>query len=100
MEAELTAGSGEPGDGFRDQCPGAGEASRVGLKVRCSAEGVEETALRYEPGAKHLQRAGNGEDTPQSRVEAPFELLPSGALRLRVFRASPCGFGPAPCTID
>ncbi|MCP5119565.1 MAG: glycoside hydrolase family 32 protein [bacterium] len=86
-----------------------GETSRVGLKVRCSADGEEETALWYEPAAKQLvldmsrstlrkdvtytagplQRASNGEDAVRSRVEAPFELLPGEPLRLRVFMDKP-----------
>jgi beta-fructofuranosidase len=86
-----------------------GKASSVGLKVRCSPEGDEETVIWYEPAAKQLvldvsrstlrkdvtytagplQRASNGEDTPRSRTEAPLELLPGEPLRLRVFMDKP-----------
>lgn len=86
-----------------------GQATEVGLKVRCSPDGKEETGIVYNPaaktltidmakstlrtdvayGAKLLEMAWRNEprtgEHPKSTVEAPLELRPDETLKLRVF---------------
>ena len=89
-----------------------GQARRVGLKVRCSPDGREETGIWYDPAAKRLlvdmsrstlrtdvaynsgplstgRRAGPDDKHPQPTVEAPLELAPGETLKLRVFLDRP-----------
>ncbi|MGB2823984.1 MAG: glycoside hydrolase family 32 protein, partial [Phycisphaerae bacterium] len=89
-----------------------GQARRVGLKVRCSPDGREETGIWYDPAAKKLtvdmsrstlrtdvaygqSPLGTGRrPTPTSKhpkptVEAPLELGPGETLKLRVFLDRP-----------
>lgn len=90
-----------------------GQASEVGIKVRCSPDGKEETAIVYSPATKTLKidmakstlrsdvvytykvleiawrndlRTG---EHPRSTVEAPLELKTGEPLRLRVFLDKP-----------
>ncbi|MDE2691695.1 MAG: glycoside hydrolase family 32 protein [Acidobacteriota bacterium] len=64
------------------------EASHVGVKVRASPDGQEETSIFYDAEAKLLKvdtsRSGP-DDTPQAVEAAPFELKPGKRLKLRVF---------------
>lgn len=90
-----------------------GKAREVGLKVRCSPDGKEETAIVYDTVSKKLKvdvsrstlrndvvycekmlemasrdKPRNGPH-PVGTVEAPFELKPGETLRLRVFLDRP-----------
>lgn len=78
-----------------------GRAKRFGLKVRCSPDGEEETAIAYDRTAEHLgidlakssldeveysTFCMKGGDNPRvTSQEAPFELREGEPLRLRVF---------------
>lgn len=85
-----------------------GPAKQVGVKVRCSPDGKEETAVYYNAAAGQLvldmERSTLRKDvaysagpldgygshkSPRSTVEAPFRLWPGEALRLRVFLDGP-----------
>ncbi len=90
-----------------------GSAKQVGLKVRCSGDGKEETGIWYDVVAKKLRidmsqstlrtdvvycdspiRMGGAKRTadnkhPQSTVEAPFALVEGETLKLRVFLDKP-----------
>jgi beta-fructofuranosidase len=90
-----------------------GKARQVGLKVRCSPDGREETAIVYDAVAKKLKidmsRSTLRDDVtylnqaipmaffdkprtgpqPQGAVEAPFALKPGEKLKLRVFLDKP-----------
>ncbi|MCL5098419.1 MAG: GH32 C-terminal domain-containing protein [Candidatus Omnitrophica bacterium] len=85
-----------------------GTASEIGLKVRCSPDGEEETGIWYNAPAGKLiidmsrstlrkdvkYSAGPietyfGPKNLQHRVEAPFHLPPNEPLRLRVFMDKP-----------
>ena len=90
-----------------------GQAREVGLKVRCSPDGKEETVLVYDTVAKTLKvdmsrstlrsdvvyckgaletvlrdKPRDGEQ-PAGAVEAPFALRPGEMLKLRVFLDKP-----------
>jgi sucrose-6-phosphate hydrolase SacC (GH32 family) len=84
------------------------DATEVGLKVRCSPDGLEETAIYYQASTKKLvldmSRSTLRKDVkysagpldgygshhdPRSAVEAPFELRPGETLKLRVFLDKP-----------
>ncbi|HET7121044.1 MAG TPA: glycoside hydrolase family 32 protein [Solirubrobacterales bacterium] len=79
-----------------------GQATRCGLKVRCSPEGLEETAIAYDAERKllNIELAKSSQDKkvlpalfvlPEgerpvtSAQEAPFELEPGEALELRIY---------------
>ncbi|MBN2307717.1 MAG: GH32 C-terminal domain-containing protein [Candidatus Hydrogenedentes bacterium] len=78
-----------------------GDAAQVGLKVRCSPGGEEETVIVYDAAAKclridlakstldpriaYLSYVMSGDNPPVTAQEAPFELAPGERLRLRVF---------------
>ncbi len=81
-----------------------GQASKVGLKVRCRPDGKEETAIWLDRGARKLiidmARSTLRKDVayfneplqfyfdrknPRTTVEAPFELPKGETLKLRVF---------------
>lgn len=65
-----------------------GNAGRCGVKVCCSADGREETAVIWDRAAGELQvdtrRSSLGEG-PKVVESAPFTLQPGEPLRLRVF---------------
>ena len=78
------------------------DASEFGLKVRCSPDGTEQTAISYDPARKCLRVdvsrstlnesilyrtfCMTGVENPLvTAQEAPFELAPGEALELRVF---------------
>ena len=68
-----------------------GDAPAVGLKVRCSPDGQEQTVITYDPMAGTLvldpvQASLNpATSTGQEAQRAPFRLKPGEPLRLRVF---------------
>lgn len=85
-----------------------GGAREVGVKVRCSPDGKEETAIWHAPAGRRLvldmsrsttrrdvrYSAGpldayGGRREPRSTVEAPLEIPPGEPLRLRIFLDKP-----------
>ncbi|NQT81671.1 GH32 C-terminal domain-containing protein [bacterium] len=90
-----------------------GVAREVGLKVRCSPDGKEETGIWYDTVSKKLKidmsrstlrtdvvycegpldsggmRRASDNKNPRNTVEAPFELREGEPLRLRVFMDKP-----------
>lgn len=96
---------------FVDMDPG--QSREVGLKVRCSPDGKEETAILYDTVAKKLRidvarstlrndviytsdviamvftdQPRKGEQ-PVGAIEAPFELKPGETLKLQIFLDKP-----------
>jgi len=73
-ELEITAGS-------------AATAKQVGVKVRASADGEEETLLYYDAEAKQLvfDSTKSGVDGRRTVERAPFELRDGEPMKLRVF---------------
>ena len=84
------------------------EAKEVGVKVRCSPDGGEETSIVFHRAAKRLSidmsRSTTRRDVkysagpldgygshrdPRKSVDAPFELAPGETLKLRIFLDKP-----------
>jgi beta-fructofuranosidase len=78
------------------------DAGQVGVKVRCSPDGDEQTIIAYDPASKQLivdfSRStldpgiayhsfcmGGGENPRVTAQKAPFELKPDEPLDLRIF---------------
>ena len=66
----------------------ANGAEQFGVKVFCSPDGEEQTAILYDSVEKKLKidttKSGLGEG-PKSIEGGPFELKPDETLKLRVF---------------
>jgi beta-fructofuranosidase len=66
-----------------------GDATRCGLGVRCSPDGVEQTLIVYDREAQRITinavQASSGGETYNDERGGPFSLAPGESLELRVF---------------
>ncbi|MBI4582941.1 MAG: GH32 C-terminal domain-containing protein [Planctomycetes bacterium] len=115
----LPADADAPLEGIRGDCLeiaaeiDSGEARAVGIKVRCSPDGKEETGIWYDAASKTLKidmsrstlrtdvaycegpldtgglRRASDNKNPRLTVEAPFDLAGGEMLRLRLFLDKP-----------